>query len=48
MADQSKSPPDKRAYPKFYEKAIPIALGTLLFIIVIMLLFALAVVAGVF
>jgi len=48
MADQIKSPPKKRAYPKFYEKAVPIALGILLFIIFIMLLFALAVVAGVF
>jgi len=48
MADQIKPPPNKRAYPKFYEKGIPIALGILLFIIVIVLLFALAVAAGVF
>lgn len=48
MADQNNSPPNKRAFPKFYEKAIPIALGFLLFFIVVVLLYALAVAAGVF
>jgi hypothetical protein len=40
-------PANKRQFPAFYEKAIPIAIGILVIIIVIMLLFAILVVAGV-
>ena len=41
-------PKQERQFPPFFEKFIPIALGVLVVLIVLMLLFAAAVVAGVF
>jgi uncharacterized integral membrane protein len=47
MAENSPKTPAKRAYPKFFEKAIPIAIGILLVVIIGMLIFAVAVIMGV-
>ena len=46
--DHKKSPTKKREFPAVYEKGVPVAIGILLFIILIMLGFAILVVAGVF
>jgi hypothetical protein len=37
---------NKRQYPKFYEKTVPIAIGLIVLIIIGMLVFALGVVIG--
>ena len=47
MTDPKRSP-KKREFPELYEKGVPIAIGFLAFIIVVMLVFAVLVVAGVF
>jgi len=46
--DQKKSPTKKREFPAVYEKGVPVAIGILLFVIVIMLVFAVLVLTGVF
>jgi hypothetical protein len=48
MVENSPDTPQKRAYPKFFEKSIPIAIGILVVIIVAMLIFAVAVIFGVY
>lgn len=48
MVENTSKPPQKRSYPAFFEKAIPIAIGILVVIIIGMLIFAVAVIAGVF
>jgi hypothetical protein len=48
MAENSPEPPQKRSYPAFFEKTIPIAIGVLILIIFVMLIFAVAVIMGVF
>ncbi|MGW8226794.1 MAG: hypothetical protein ACWGOY_13720 [Anaerolineales bacterium] len=46
MEENSPKTPPKRAYPQFFEKSIPIAIGLLVVIIVGILIFALAVIFG--
>jgi len=46
MVENSPKTPQKRAYPQFFEKSIPIAIGLLVVIIVGVLIFALAVLLG--
>jgi hypothetical protein len=48
MVDKSAPPPQKREYPKFFEKSIPIAIGSLVVIIIGMLIFAIGVILGLF
>lgn len=48
MVENSPETPPKRAYPKFFEKSIPIAIGVLVAIIIGMLIFAVAVIIGVY
>jgi hypothetical protein len=40
------NPPPKREYPPLYEKAIPIAVGMIVFIVILLLAIALGVVTG--
>jgi tetrahydromethanopterin S-methyltransferase subunit G len=47
MVEKSPKTPPKRAYPKFFEKSIPIAIGILVAVIIGMLFFAVAVILGV-
>jgi len=47
MAENSPKTPIKRAYPRFFEKSIPIAIGILVVVIIGMLFFAVAVIMGV-
>ena len=42
------SPPNQRRYPRFYEKAVPLALGAIGLAILILLLAILAVALGLF
>jgi hypothetical protein len=46
--DHKKSLTNKRAFPAVYEKGVPVAIGILLFIILVILGFAILVAAGVF
>jgi tetrahydromethanopterin S-methyltransferase subunit G len=46
MVENSPKTPSKRAYPQFFEKSIPIAIGILVVIIIGVLIFALAVIIG--
>jgi len=46
MVENSPKSPPKRAYPKFFEKSVPIAIGILVAIIIGMLIFAVAVIMG--
>jgi len=48
MVENSPETPPKRAYPNFFEKSIPIAIGVLVAIIIGMLIFAVAVIMGVY
>lgn len=48
MVENTPEPPPKRSYPVFFEKTIPIAIGILVVIIVGLMIFAVAVIAGVF
>jgi hypothetical protein len=43
-----KKPPQKRQYPPLYERAVPIALGIVVFAIVTLLLVIFGVVLGLF
>ena len=47
LTPDSKGPP-KRQYPLLYERAVPIALGIVVFVIVILLLIIFSVVLGLF
>ena len=47
MTNPGKTPP-KREYPILYEKSVPILIGVLLFVIVIMVIFAIGVALGIF
>jgi hypothetical protein len=46
--DQKKSPNRKREFPAVYERGVPVAIGILLLFVVIMMVFAILVAAGVF
>jgi hypothetical protein len=46
MVENSPKSPPKRAYPKFFEKSVPIVIGILIAIIIGMLIFAVAVIMG--
>jgi tetrahydromethanopterin S-methyltransferase subunit G len=46
MVENTRKTPPKRAYPRFFEKSIPIAIGILVAIIIGMLFFAVAVIIG--
>jgi hypothetical protein len=48
MVDNSKNHPPKRQYPKLFEKTIPIAIGILVVVISGVLVFAIAVIFGLF
>ena len=48
MNKRENQTPLKRRYPPFWEKFIPIALGTIVVIIIILLLIAIAVATGIF
>jgi hypothetical protein len=48
MVDDSKNHPPKRQYPKLFEKTIPIAIGILVVVISGVLVFAIAVIFGLF
>ena len=41
-------PPTKRRYPRFYEKAVPIALGIIAIAIIVLLLIIIGVALGLF
>jgi hypothetical protein len=48
MVDDSKNHPPNRQYPKFFEKTVPIAIGVLVVVITSVLVFAIAVIFGLF
>jgi len=48
MADNTPKPTPKREYPAFFERSIPIAIGILVVIFIVMLIFAIGAVLGVF
>ena len=48
MTESPKKIPPQRQYPNIYEKVVPVAIGVLLFVIVIMIIFAVGVALGVF
>ncbi|MFQ5616426.1 MAG: hypothetical protein ACE5GO_08210 [Anaerolineales bacterium] len=48
MVQKNKSQPLERRYPPFYEKAIPIAIGVLVVVIIGVLIFTIAVALGLF
>ena len=48
MVEKGPGPAPKREYPEFFEKSIPIAIGILVVIIIGMLIFAIAVILGLF
>ena len=47
MENPSPDSQNKRQFPAVYEKAVPIPIGVLAFVILIMLLFAAAVIVGI-
>jgi hypothetical protein len=48
MSENQITPPPKRQYPKLFEKTIPIALGILVLVIFLMVLFTIGVAFGLF
>ena len=48
MSDTEKHGPSKREYPNFYEKFVPIALGTIGLAIIILLVITILVALGLF
>jgi hypothetical protein len=46
MTKTEKEAPQKREYPQFYEKVVPIAIGVIVVMIAGLLIFALGVAAG--
>lgn len=45
---QAKRPAQKRSYPSFYEKVVPIALGIIALAIIVLLILSVAIALGVF
>jgi hypothetical protein len=48
MRERQSNPPPRREYPPLYEKIIPIALGTIVIAIIILLLVIIGVITGLF
>jgi hypothetical protein len=48
MNSNKKMPTNRRSYPPFWEKFVPIAIGIIVIVIVILIAIALSVVLGVF
>jgi len=46
MSEQQNNPSPKREYPPLYEKVIPIAVGIILFAIIVLLVIIIGVVTG--
>jgi hypothetical protein len=48
MSDHEGDSPQKRQYPPFYEKVVPVALGIIVLVIVILVIVILGVALGLF